>query len=95
MRLGGFRGRFEHRFVGHALEIWGLEFSFFGWSKGMRLGGCRNVLWFRGGLVFKAHRLCVPLNSRLESNKEEKKRVHGLRFGRDISVYEHFKIRVP
>jgi len=25
----------------------------------------------RGGLVFKAHRLCVSLNSRLESNKEE------------------------
>jgi len=28
----------------------------------------RNVLRFRGGLVFKAHRLCVSLNSRLESN---------------------------
>ena len=26
---------------------------------------------FRGGLVFKAHRLCVSLTSRLESNKEE------------------------
>ena len=26
---------------------------------------------FRGGLVFKAHRLCVSLNSRLGSNKEE------------------------
>ena len=26
---------------------------------------------FRGGLVFKARRLCVSLNSRLESNKEE------------------------
>ena len=25
----------------------------------------------RGGLVFEAHRLCVSLNSRLESNKEE------------------------
>jgi len=25
----------------------------------------------RGGLVFKAHRLCVSRNSRLESNKEE------------------------
>ena len=31
----------------------------------------RNVQRFRGGLVFKAHRLCVALNSRLESNKEE------------------------
>jgi len=30
----------------------------------------RNVQRFRGGLVFKAHRLCVSLNSRLESNKE-------------------------
>ena len=28
---------------------------------------------FRGGLVFKAHRLCVSLNSRLEGNKEEEK----------------------
>jgi len=26
---------------------------------------------FRGGLVFKAHRLCVSLNSRLQSNEEE------------------------
>ena len=31
----------------------------------------RNVLRFRVGLVFKAHRLCVSLNSRPESNKEE------------------------
>jgi len=30
----------------------------------------RNVQRFRGGLVFKALRLCVSLNSRLESNKE-------------------------
>ena len=30
-----------------------------------------NLQRFRGGLVFKAHRLCVSLNSRLESNKEE------------------------
>ena len=30
----------------------------------------RNVQRFRGGLVVKAHRLCVSLNSRLESNKE-------------------------
>ena len=28
---------------------------------------------FRGGLVFKAHRLCVSLNSRLESNKEKRR----------------------
>ena len=31
----------------------------------------RNVQRFRGGLVFKAHRLCVSLNSRVQSNKEE------------------------
>jgi len=31
------------------------------------------VQWFRSGLVFEAHRLCVSLNSRLESNKEEEK----------------------
>ena len=31
----------------------------------------RNVKRFRGGLVFQAHRLCVSLNSRLGSNKEE------------------------
>jgi len=30
-----------------------------------------NVQRFRGGLVFKAHRLCVSLHSRLGSNKEE------------------------
>ena len=29
------------------------------------------MLRFRGGLVLKAHRLCVSLDSRLESNKEE------------------------
>ena len=33
----------------------------------------RNVRRFRGGLVIKAQRLCVSLNSRLESNKEEEK----------------------
>ena len=35
---------------------------------------------FRGGLVLKAHRLCVSLNSRLESNEEEEK--YFLRSGR-------------
>ena len=38
-------------------------------------GACRNVQRFRGGLVFKAHRLCVSLNSRLERNEEEKRRL--------------------
>ena len=46
---------------------------------------------FRGGLVFKAHRLCVSLNSRLESNKEEKNKpgefrgVRGFREFRGVS----------
>ena len=30
------------------------------------------AIWFRGGLVFEAHRLFVSLNSRLASNKQEK-----------------------
>ena len=34
-------------------------------------GVCRNVKRFRGGLVFKAHRLFVSLYSRLESSKED------------------------
>jgi len=35
--------------------------------------GVRDLLPYlsRGGLVFKAHRLCVSLNSTRESNKEE------------------------
>ena len=37
------------------------------------VGGRRNVKRLRGGLVFKAHRLCVSLNPRLESNKEERR----------------------
>jgi len=40
-----------------------------------------NVQRFRGGLVFKAHRLCVSLNSRLESNKEEEKKEGGSQDG--------------
>jgi len=36
----------------------------------------RNVQRFRGGLAFKDHRLCVSLNSRLESNKEEKTKMN-------------------
>ena len=33
-----------------------------------------NVQRFRGGIVFKAHRLCVSLNSWLESNKEKEEK---------------------
>jgi len=43
-----------------------------------------NVQRFRGGLVFKAHRLCVSFNFRLESNKEEKE--HAL-----IPASTHFR----
>ena len=32
----------------------------------------RNVQWFRGGLVLKAHTLCVSLNSGLDSDKERR-----------------------
>ena len=39
----------------------------------------RNVKRFRGGLVFKAHRLCVSLNSRLKSNKDEEEEAVGIR----------------
>ena len=41
-----------------------------------------NVKRFRGGLVFKAHRLCVSLDSRLESKKEqEEDSITGERLG--------------
>jgi len=44
----------------------------------------RNVQRFRGGLVFKAHRLCVSLNSRLESNKEEEEGLSPILHARDL-----------
>ena len=42
-------------------------------SRGAERGHAREdtLQRFRGGLVSKAHRLCVSLNSRLESNQEE------------------------
>jgi len=63
------------------LEIRRGQESLCGWSLGFRVKDSRVWVWqllhrnvqrFRGGLVFKAHRLCVSLNSRLESNKEGK-----------------------
>ena len=49
------------------------------WGRGSALNpkpqipaGLNDDGRFRGGLVFKAHRLCVSLSSRLESNKEKK-----------------------
>jgi len=39
----------------------------------------RILRWVEpGGLVFKAHKLCVSLNSRLESNEEEEKVESGM-----------------
>ena len=47
-------------------------------GRGDRVRGViRNVQRFRGGLVFQAHRLCVSLNSRLESNEENEVYVVG------------------
>ena len=48
----------------------------------------KNVQRFRGGLVFKVHRLCVSLTSRLESNEEEKKGGGGPSFGREAYGFE-------
>ena len=39
----------------------------------------KNVQRFRGGLVFKAHRLCVSLNSRLESKNKAEARGRAVR----------------
>jgi len=39
-------------------------------KKTERQAGPDGVQRFRGGLVVKAHRLCVSLNSRLESNRD-------------------------
>jgi len=50
------------------------------WWRVQGLSFLLHVQRFRGGLVFKAHRLRVSLNSRLESNKEEE----GLRFGLEV-----------
>jgi len=51
---------------------------------------------FRGGLIFKAHRLGVSLNSRRESNKEEEGRRlgirgHGSRIAHTCSMLSCFK----
>ena len=47
------------------------EENLIGTVLNLRTTTCRNVQRFRGGLVFKAHRLCVSLNSMLASNKDE------------------------
>ena len=52
----------------------------------------RNVQRFRGGLAFKAHRLCVSSNSRLESNKEEEGRAAR---GADTWYLAHTRRHLP
>ena len=58
-------------------QLEGLEFAM---STMAKHHACEqtDVMWtmkrFRGGLAFKAHRLCVSLNSRLESHKEKEKK---------------------
>ena len=66
--------------------IKGRELRVWGWGLRVKGSGCRGpglsrpgsrrarAPVFRGGLVFETPRLCVSLNSRLENNKEEKKR---------------------
>ena len=56
---------------GSAISLESACDAILGWKGSHRIVKSRNVQRFRGGLVFKAHRLCVPLNSRLKSNKEE------------------------
>ena len=55
----------------------------------------RNVNRFRGGLVLKAHRLCVSHNSRLESNKEEERTSKTSRSGSAAEAVLHPKLYVP
>jgi len=45
--------------------------AIFGRQRCCAVDPARACLRFRGGLVFKAHRLFVSINSRFESNKEE------------------------
>ena len=60
-------------------------------AQDQRIGGIgHGLLWkqravqrFRGGLVFKAHILCVSLYSRRESNEEEEE-TEGGRFQHPI-----------
>ena len=58
-----------------------------------------NVQRFRGGLVFKAHRLCVSLNSRLERNKEEERagtlRCCHLKTARNTTLLSGSTARLP
>ena len=74
---------FGFRIAGFRFRDFGLQDSDFG-------VGCRGVR-SRGRLVVKAHRLCVSLNSRLESNKEEEEGCGGYARVRAVSkgVVDH------
>ena len=45
------------------------------WSPGFRIRGFTEMCSGSEAGSYKAHRLCVSLNPRLESNKEEEKKV--------------------
>ena len=49
--------------------------------------------WFRGGLVSKAHTLCVSLNSRLDSSKEEKEDTPHLPLSSELGTHAIVKTR--
>ena len=70
----------------------GFQASSFGlrvWREGHAQQLHRNVQRFRGGPVFKAHRRCVSLNSRLESNKERRGTHKLAAHGVDVALEEH------
>ena len=58
------------------------------------LKGLATCLRFGGELVFKTHRLCVSLNSRLESNKQEEERTvfPVLSNRRNVSVFMVWRV---
>ena len=62
----------------------------FGIVLNLRTTSSQKLQRFRGGLVSKAHRLCVSPNSRLESDKEEKKKEKS-----PVSKTEAFGIEHP
>jgi len=66
-------------------------------ESGVQGAGCRvesrkEEGQFRGGLVFKAHKLCVSLNSRLASNTEEEEEEE--EEGRSASLQRVFQAAV-
>ena len=79
----------RHNISGLGFRVWNSRF----WVSGV--GGERSshkCAAFRGGLAFKARRLCVSLNSRLESNAEEEKGQRTHRLGHDGVAVEALHI---